>query len=433
MSTDLRRAAPAGEVIAALLDFEQSPGRYPVVIREPRILFEQAGLVLMLAAGRQPDGLAAEAMLEPGVRRSARFFVRTVMLRPGVDFYTLLGVQQSFDAEVLREHYRLMIRMTHPDFVASGESWPADAAARINQAHDVMVSAVKREGYRATLDGARAWPAPRPVAAHGQRPRARVAVANGRWPAFRTLAVSAAVVLLALTALVMSWPSSDEGLLTLAARAPLVLAVLPKAGQADSAQASEMPVAGPARVALDAAAKPVTPARAVAWVPAVAPDVPAPEVPVRELFSAATVVANAPDAPSTRLVIEPPPSVKTPELVAPNITMDQVQPLLTNVLQSLQSGRGDHVLQWLEPSSRQSDAATRFVAAYNQSLAGSRVTGLGTVRFTSRFDAGQLVVDGMVQLLLVDERQQASRQDVRLRAYFFSRDSAPVLTRMEAF
>ncbi|HSO46104.1 MAG TPA: hypothetical protein VLQ47_11375, partial [Rhodoferax sp.] len=148
---------------------------------------------------------------------------------------------------------------------------------------------------------------------------------------------------------------------------------------------------------------------------------------------AAPMAANPPPVPTAALVIEPPPTVKAPALVAPNITMAQVQPLLTHVLQSLQSGRGDQVLQWLEPSERQSAAATRFVAAYNQSLAGARVTGLETVRFTSRFDAGQLVVDGMVQLRLVDERQQASRQDVRLRAYFLSRDSAPVLARLEAY
>lgn len=421
MSTDLRRAAQVREVIAALLDFEQQPGRYPVAMREPRMLFEQAGLVLMLAAGRQPDGLSAAEALAPGVRQAARFFVRTVMLRPGVDFYTLLGVPQSFDGEVLREHYRLMIRMTHPDFVASGESWPADAAARINQANDVLVSAVKRAGYRATLDGARARPAPRAVAVHGMRPRTRPAAAQGRRPALRTLAVSAAVVLLAVTALVMSWPSSDEGLLTLAARAPLVLPAASEPAQAVlapvavAAAAAVRPAARPARAAPAAAPKPVKPTQTVAWVPALVPDVPTPQAAV------------------TEPVVAPAPTVKAPEPVVPSITMEQVQPLLTQVLQSLQSGRGDQVLQWLEPSSRQGAAATHFVAAYDHSLAGARVTGLGTVRFTSRFDAGQLVVDGMVQLRLVDELQQASRHDVRLRAYFLTRDSAPVLARLEAY
>ena len=93
------------------------------------------------------------------------------MLRPGVDFYTLLGVRPDFDAEVLREHYRLMIRMTHPDFVASGESWPADAAARINQAHDVLASAVGREGYVAALAKARGKAHTRGMAAGGPRPQ----------------------------------------------------------------------------------------------------------------------------------------------------------------------------------------------------------------------------------------------------------------------
>jgi hypothetical protein len=452
MNSDLYRAAQTREVVAALLEFERLPGRYPVAMREPRILFEQAGLVLLLAAGRKPAGLAGS--VEPELRQAARFFVRTVMLRPGVDFYTLLGLPQVFGAEALREHYRLMIRMTHPDFMVSGVSWPADAAARINQAHDVLASDVKRAGYRATLDGARAKAVSPGITAHGPRPRARADAATRRWPIGKTLGLAAAVALLALSALLLSWPSSDVGLLSVAVRPvparavespPVALAntkpaVLPAplSPTRPLPQVPQVPtvlaVMSPRELSPPVAAAPVpaVPAEAVP-VPLVRVAM-APVAAVQELVLPAAPVAAAELFSTPPVVVVPAvmAPVKAAEVIAPNITLDQVQPLLTNVLQSLQSGRSEQVLQWLERPARQGDAAARFVAAYNQSLAGYRVTGLGPMGFSSRFTGGQLVVDGMVQLALVDERQQASSKDFRLRAYFLSRDSTPVLARLEA-
>ena len=128
------------ELVPALLDFEKRPGRYRLALREPGILFEQPHAVLLLAAGRAVKGLTP---LKPGpqanaVQQAARYFVRAAMLRPNADHYTLLGLTPGFDPQTLRDHYRLMIRLTHPDFAASGEAWPADAASRINIAHDVL-------------------------------------------------------------------------------------------------------------------------------------------------------------------------------------------------------------------------------------------------------------------------------------------------------
>lgn len=135
-------------LLPALLDFERSPGRYPVALREPRPLFEHIGSVMLLAAGRPVAGLPAVPVIGPELRRAARFFVRTVMLRPGSDPLTLLGLNPGFGPLQLREHYRLMIRLTHPDFKTAGEAWPADAATRINRANDLLSApgrTVKRE------------------------------------------------------------------------------------------------------------------------------------------------------------------------------------------------------------------------------------------------------------------------------------------------
>ena len=68
-------------LLPTLLDFERSPGRYRVVLREPRPLFEHTGCVMLLATGRPVEGLPAALAKGLELRRAARFFVRTVMLR----------------------------------------------------------------------------------------------------------------------------------------------------------------------------------------------------------------------------------------------------------------------------------------------------------------------------------------------------------------
>ena len=83
----------SGEVVAALLDFEALPGRYPLTLREPRALFERSRDVLLLASGRSVHGLTLDPLDAPDVQRAACFFVRMAMLRPGTDHYTLLGLE----------------------------------------------------------------------------------------------------------------------------------------------------------------------------------------------------------------------------------------------------------------------------------------------------------------------------------------------------
>lgn len=174
-----------GVLASLLLDFQAYPGRYAVVMREPRPLFERATEVLMLAAGRAVEGLPEEPELETRLREAARFFVRVAMLRPSADHYALLGLGPDFEPATLREHYRLLMRLTHPDFSSSEGAWPADAATRINLANDVLASPERRRDYDNAKPKRAAWQPPavaRPVrvhADHGHRRRLWPAVAGG--------------------------------------------------------------------------------------------------------------------------------------------------------------------------------------------------------------------------------------------------------------
>lgn len=159
-------------LVITLLDFERSPGRWPQGRREPALLYQQTTPVLMLAAGRPVEGLQQlDDAGQARARRAARFFVRTALLRPGADPYTVLGLARTADSEAVRTHYRLMIRLTHPDFSGAGSEWPADAATRINLANDVLSSPVRRAALDSALDQAEA------EAARAARERFKVAAA----------------------------------------------------------------------------------------------------------------------------------------------------------------------------------------------------------------------------------------------------------------
>ena len=149
------KKAGAGNLLGSLLDFEAMPGRYPLALREPRVLFDHAYTVLQLAAGRQVESLSLDETMLPRARRAARYFVRTAMLRQGADYYTMMGLQPGFEEAALRDNYRLLIRLSHPDFATPGRAWPANAATRINLAKDVLGSSVKRHEYDLSLKNAR--------------------------------------------------------------------------------------------------------------------------------------------------------------------------------------------------------------------------------------------------------------------------------------
>lgn len=231
-------------LLPALRDFEQAPGRYSMALREPHALFEHIHAVLLLAAGRSVEGLEP---LKPGAetdaaQRAARFFVRTVLLRQGADHYALLGLQPGFEPTALRDHYRLMIRLTHPDFTASGDIWPADAAARINLANDVLSSSVKRGVYDAALEKAKSV---QPVAAdasslkamppgrsrparHTAAPVARHDVSRQRRSRIMQVGAGALVCALGLWLLT---PSEREGSLVARSTRPASSGVVPLPAQ----------------------------------------------------------------------------------------------------------------------------------------------------------------------------------------------------------
>ena len=110
--------------------------------------------------------------------------------------------------------------------------------------------------------------------------------------------------------------------------------------------------------------------------------------------------------------------------------MSDVQPLLTQLLGALQSGRGDQAARLVDRSARPDDS--RFTDAFSRMLSGSRVIRLGQVQFAGRAGGEQLVVDGVIQLQLQDNSQQLFMKEFVLRAQFASRAGQTGMTQLVA-
>lgn len=457
------RGTPHAAIWDALLDYQQSPGRHSVAMREPRVLFDNTLTLLMLAADRHME-LPGGQSPPQAVRQAARYFVRTAMLRPANDHYTLMGVKPETDIPTLREHYRLLMRLTHPDFLNKDDAWPVDAAARVNRAHDALSSSDKRAAYDAQQAKAMppisvATPKTAPVRdRHVERVRPR----TGTY-------LSAALAMCALGALVLLWPTPEDTSLTVmpTVNRSVALATSPTfegAPQVSNVEttrgidvaSSKPPALTPLPMSSGVASRnPVTKAVLVH-----APPHPPQAEPtttkgawglsyVLSLPSKGSTPASALSDQSARVAPSPAPPLpdtetltltmdRTPSLGERKNThgdskdMQQLQPVLTDLLHMLGTGQSDRVQVWVARNAQHDTSAASFASAYRQVLAGAVVTGLGESQFDLRRANGQPVVHGNVQIRLVGDNQQTQLKNFRLRAHFVMLEDGPRLARLDA-
>ncbi|HEY0823674.1 MAG TPA: DnaJ domain-containing protein, partial [Ramlibacter sp.] len=149
MKDDAETTSPSAATLhAALLDYYSAPGKYQLTLRQPATLFASIREILQVAAGRGTPAGADAAHL----RDAAMFFIRAALLYPGADHYAVMGYPAGADPSDLKERYRLLMRLTHPDFAEAGAAaWPPDAAVRVNRANEVLSSPVLRREYEEQL------------------------------------------------------------------------------------------------------------------------------------------------------------------------------------------------------------------------------------------------------------------------------------------
>jgi hypothetical protein len=505
-------------VPAALLDYFEAPGRYQLTLRQPAVLFASIREILQLASSRT----AADAPQSSALRDAANFFIRAALLYPGADHYAVLGLAPGEAPADLKERYRLLMRLIHPDFAGSGSpAWPGDAAVRVNRAYEVLSSAVLRREYDEQLEALRTQ---RPAAPKGT-PFAAAPVRRLEEPRARFSKKAAVVFGLAvgIPAVLLLMPRSEPDQLVqrlgppaaeqrsrpadgdLHAQAPIATApALPQAPPAPPPVASPQPpavapapapaaaVASPAKEPTVARLPPRDPPAAPSRPPAVkatvtaattpaantarppapavaspprpvqavvapraaspsgnpSPPLPAPAPVLREEVAAspasAPVAAAAPAlaAVSTSPAAAMPVATATPSapvaakltttltLPAPATpTLAEVQPVLTQMLQMLETGSGDQLLRLLDSDSRKHPAAQALSRQYEQLVKGGRPIQLSQVEFNSEpREGGVLMVTGRIRLHAGEPTIGSFGQKLVVKAEFAQRSGRVQLT-----
>jgi hypothetical protein len=447
------------QVESALLDYHRTPGKYSLLLRRPEILFSSIKEVLLLASGRLPEGEPAPSL---AIQRAAGFFVRVALLYPAADHYALLGLDRSADVAAVKERYRQMMRLMHPDFASSaaaGGNWPADAAARINQAYEVLASNAQRSSYDEKLNPTATAPAHWSASNHSLT-RVRAATKAPALEPRRLLKrIAGAFGILGAMVLAASLLARGPDRESLVQRAtprspPAVVVAQSEASAAPISTVVEpsmptepvvlLPVAPPAL--LEAPPASSVPSKLELMAPAALPRVPAVQLPLAAAPQAGRMIsvsvetpaqpsatttlpaASMAQAPAPLAPVVPVPTQSKPN-AAPAVTLAEAHTLLSTMLQQMESGSGERILSGLDRNARKSPSAQALAREYNGLVEGSRSVKVSNVLLKADPREDRLLVKGQVLLDLGDFGDTHTKA-LSLEAEFVKRSGAVVMTRL---
>jgi len=433
-----RTDTPREGLHAALLDYARSPGKYPVAQRQPALLFASIREILHIAIGRDADNKAAQ--------EAACFFIRSALFYAGADHYALLGMAHDADAAALKDRYRLLMRLIHPDFsLADASSWPADSAVRVNMAHDVLSSPLRRRDYDAALAAAQHRPHTRVEHRRIDLPRRVPAGLMSRSGYKKIVVVCGAAGGLVLGGLFMSGRDGvqlvqrrtvPKGPVAVVAPAPAPIVVATMAPLQQLIVATAQPLPTPAVEIAMAPPPPPPPPRAAIVAPAPTPKAAkTPVIAPPPIVVAAAPVA-VPVAVPVMVVAPPPPPAPLPPQPAPppppprpapvaGLSLAEAQPLLSVLLQHLESGRGERLINMLEREARSQPGVQALSRNYERLIEGMRPVRLSHVDFKAEPADGRLLVVGNIGLQ--GGEQNSPGKKIVVRAEFASRAGSVVM------
>ena len=136
-----------------LLAFQRAPLKHPQV-GAPGYPLPPELPALLERLGRpndtRPFSEEAEALRvdAEALRRAALFFVKQALFSDPGDPYRVLGLSADCSPEEIRERYRLLVRIFHPDRLRDAGDWNDRLATRLNDAYNLL----KNPARRAELD-----------------------------------------------------------------------------------------------------------------------------------------------------------------------------------------------------------------------------------------------------------------------------------------
>jgi DnaJ-domain-containing protein 1 len=209
------QARGAASVASQLLEFLDEPARL-----RPRYLHGletmlPGSLVFKFAQGRIAPGTLADSGRGSAARlqEAALAFIRQVCFWDGATHYQTLGLGADASPDAIKESYRLLMALIHPDRQdANAHPWPEAHAQRVNRAYAVLGDPRARREYDAAMRlldaGARFAPdtvsKASPQSARERRSRGRAGVRIAK----ALLMVTAVIATLVL---VEAWVSESSG------------------------------------------------------------------------------------------------------------------------------------------------------------------------------------------------------------------------------
>ncbi|MBA2676476.1 MAG: hypothetical protein H0U68_22725 [Ramlibacter sp.] len=143
--------------------------------------------------------------------------------------------------------------------------------------------------------------------------------------------------------------------------------------------------------------------------------------------------AGAPlNAPPVAALVAAPAAPVTAPAARPNpgITMAEVHPILSRLLQQLESGAGERVIGLLDRDARAAPAAQALLRQYNHLVEGARQVKVANAQFRAEPQEGRLVVIGQVLMQVGDPQAGTTPREFAVQAEFVSRDGAVVMTQL---
>ena len=124
-----------------LLWFHREPSRYLAEGRRRNTPHPDSDVVLKLAQGR-PVGFADAALNDPrmslSLKTAAAAYIRNVYFHADANPYQTLGLAPGASQEEIRENFRQLMHLVHPDRQGDHKQWPDACAAQANRAYAML-------------------------------------------------------------------------------------------------------------------------------------------------------------------------------------------------------------------------------------------------------------------------------------------------------
>ena len=146
----------------------------------------------------------------------------------------------------------------------------------------------------------------------------------------------------------------------------------------------------------------------------------------------AAAPATAPTPPQTSPAVVSMPTVQAAPVFRPPLrsgpTLVEAQPLLSQLLQVMESGRGDRILNLLDAEVRSKPSAQALSRQYDSIVDGARPVRVSNVEFKAEAGDGRLLVVGYFRLSAGEQTIGSLGKKMVLRAEFVSREGGVVIT-----